>query len=706
MVILGLAWLPLIINTVFFLFFRKRFVSDSKKNVFTHFLLIISADILLSVIIVLFQKLYPIEIKYNLYVSVAGLSIVFLLAETVSFILYCLQASDDSSEKSKFANIWLAVSKGYVFPKTKPDLKKGRFLLLPVGGFFYMILLFGITETFYANIDEWVFSLKNILFPGLVAFLLLTGLVWLSVILFFRNQTIDRVLIGATSVFAMAYIQNAFLNTDKLIDGGLERTPVWLLFLNILLWIAVITIPQILYSVYGKKRKLITNIALGLSGLLFFIQLAPLPYLLLTCLQHETNKANMTDYRFSGEEQYTVSSEQNTIIFVMDAFWARYLDGYFEDYPRFKETFKDFVVYDNVSTKSFSTPISMPYFLTASEVDFSIDYRESNKRAWNSENAVYFYRTVQENGYNVYLYSDSEDYCGGAENMLGKIQNVVNIEYDIETNSLKTYLYMVKLSMYKYSPFSLKEVFYVPGADVINNCSTFRYGGMEKSDSEFAETNADAAKGLGIDYFNFDYYFSLKKGLQVRDGSKRIIFQHLHGMHAPLYGYSKEESVDPNDEVEICFEILSEYIRQLKELGLYDSSCIIFTADHGLNSIEHSEPVMLIKEPYAETEEMRFNSAPGELQSDLLPTILYENNLKYDVVKNGYPLPLLQEDMVRIRTVQKIEYRNYYSPVPKCNGLGMSGFNCYFTYRFNGRNSEIDAEKDLVEEGPITSFWW
>jgi len=221
------------------------------------------------------------------------------------------------------------------------------------------------------------------------------------------------------------------------------------------------------------------------------------------------------------------------------------------------------------------------------------------------------------------------------------------------------------------------------------------------------EEQTDYAKNYGVYVYNNDFYNELIKGLRVSSDKNRLSFFHLFGLHPPYYGITDFELVDKAKEEEICFTVIFEYINQLKNMGLYDNSFIMITADHGLHgNVCQSDPVMLIKRCSYTGNEVLYNSAPGVVRYDLLPTLLDEVNGKDVLIKNGISLFKLNEDEIRERLVRNPNYDVKYKDVPKCNGVGVSSINVYNEYIFYGRVSDIDLKDNLSKTESIFDFWY
>ena len=133
------------------------------------------------------------------------------------------------------------------------------------------------------------------------------------------------------------------------------------------------------------------------------------------------------------------------------------------------------------------------------------------------------------------------------------------------------------------------------------------------------------------------------EGLSISDDDSEGTFRfiHMHGAHPPYtmtedfqyveYDYRRDGgyNVSGISQWKGAVKIVYEYIRQLKELGKYDDSLIVITADHGTtsflsdsegNMIKIAYPILFVKQPYESHEEMSVNDAPV-CHGDLIATI-------------------------------------------------------------------------------------
>lgn len=576
-------------------------------------------------------------------------------------------------------------------------LKRVSVIILPMACIGFMYLVFGVYELYFSNRNEFKFVFMDI-FP--ISLLCFAAVLLLSfpIAFIFKGKNLDRLSVILGSISVLSYIQYAFLNKDTFITGEVIDTPLWIVHLNLWFWIAVPVVMCILCEKKIGRDTFIKGVIIASSALIV-IQGAALPVLLSDGFSEKQNETH-SGYSLDGSEQFEVSSKGNVIVFIMDT----YHNGYFSDYltkkPDSYSKYSDFIYYDDINSEVVSTTLSMPHLLTATPIDYSIPIMESNANAWKGENAELFYGSMQNDGYKVRLYTDSEIYCGGVENMLGKIDNVKEFEYSYIVQKAPTYFAFLSLSLFRYSPDFLKEAFYLSDIRYINQYTTST--SIHVQDTTSWKEITKSSKERGIVYYNDDYYSGLEKGLSTVDDTKLCIFQHIHGMHSPYISESGEGS--ESDALNGCMKIFDTYINELKEIGVYDNTTIILTADHGLHSIGESSPVMLIKPAGRKADRLIINSAPGNLQSDLLPTILDCSGLSYGPME--YSLLDMDENMKRERLFRIMRLDNAYPRTPKADSYGYSVANCYDEYVFTSSCSEFTGEGVEKTTHTITDYWW
>ncbi len=505
-------------------------------------------------------------------------------------------------------------------PENKPVKKpyrgwswKKRLPMAILGGAALPFTLFmGVFETYAGNYDEFRFSFSDFA-PWLIlicvgAWLLLSG-----ILLTLRGRVFDVTVAIVTSVALMASVQNMFLNVgiSSLSGDGLGMTihPAWMVG-NLLIWVAVI-VGAVLAVLLVKKRKVLRLCITGVLVVLIGMQLPSLVTLSLTTdvfkpkdqtvdasevpTEEETrtdDTAGSADYQggeagdaatqpapetdtqapavdagpkvLTTKNLYTVGSEKNIFVFVVDRFDIRYVDEIKASDPDYFEAWEDFVYYeDNI------TAYSRTYPAIGSMLSGKIHEFERGVGA-----ADYFYDAYQNspllqglkaqdfsiNLYtdDYYAYRDAAEFAGYADNISGYT------DYTVQ-NKGGLCMELIALSAYRYSPVIAKPAFSV---------STDSFEKFVSYDTEYPMYELN----------DIEIYAGLEKnGLTVGQHQNHFSFIHLWGIHPPYrIGADGGKNTDGTSLSATlgCLEIVRLYIRELKELGLYEDATIIITGDH------------------------------------------------------------------------------------------------------------------------------
>ncbi len=559
----------------------------------------------------------------------------------------------------------------------KKILMKSAMTFLVVFLFTFMLLIFGPAEIFFANVTEFDFVYGE--FGGYLAGAAVFGAVLLTVVLACLPDRLYRVLLSLVfGISAAGYLQVMFLNKNlDLLGVNPEgyRTAAGQAAGNLLIWLLVIA--SVLVLAFWKKeiwKKLVGY----LSAFLLCIQLVALVSLLVTADQDAYEyPAEKGQWHLSGEDQYTVSADQNVIVLILDYFSNQYLEPLEAAYPGANDFLHDFTYYSNADCTYFGTFPSLPHMLTGQEVDMSCTINEWCEQIWNSESTENFYQMLSEKNYVANVYTpDTNILCGlnDVELLNGKLSNIVNSAQEIDIFYKLLFKTMAKMSAYRMFPDILKPQFY---ANI-----------DEYSDIVSVKENK-------IQHNNYDFYQELQeKGLTADQASNYFIVQHLMGPH--LYttdelGYYKEDST-LEETAKGCMVIVEEYLNQLKALGVYEDATIIITADHG--GPYDSQVIFYMKEPGESHEESPVTNAPISFR-EFLPTIA--EAVGADDTQFGKSVHDFSADEQRERTVWLRMYDGAYPTVPCYTGDKNGESNVYYGYTYTG---DIEDLLKQTEIGP------
>jgi hypothetical protein len=330
------------------------------------------------------------------------------------------------------------------------------------------------------------------------------------------------------------------------------------------------------------------------------------------------------------------------------------------------------------SVYSFTFP-SLCYLLTHTYFDTTVPTTEAVYNAWHSDLANNFYDTLHADGYKVNLFLEANYAALGAENMLGKADNIVEAGDLVVTKDF--FEFVVDMSLYRYLPTMLKNDYCVSTGGIVD-LST--YEGVEK---------------LRI---NYDFLSSLEEeGITLTDDHNVFNWYHMAGAHFPYVvdydGYlCDEDDTDRETALHGYLTMVEKFLDELKEAGVYDDATIIISADHGY--FECFQAVGMVKMSGQTNDEFTVSSAPVA-QEDIMPTILYA--LGEDYSDYGTTVFDWNEGDHRIRTTSVWGYMSAYPDVDWIGNIdqwdaeanGVERYNVFGVFHYDGDRETILAKE-------------
>lgn len=552
-------------------------------------------------------------------------------------------------------------------------------IILSVPIISYLIL--GPLEFFFGNQKDLAFNVADFIwiFMGIAICLWIVGSSCLTLFGFNINMWLGTFIIGFS---VCSYIQNMFMNIKlSEVDGAplrwdtLGQFPIF----NAIIWILALSA---VIAVSYQFRKYWKQISMGIASFLAVVQLVAVFSLLVFNTLEEGIGKITGNLQMSGEHQFEVAPDSNIIVFVLDTFGNTQLENALKVYPDLLNGWNDFTFYDNADCHYYCTFPSMTHMLTGEAFDFSAISEEWMRDAWSSSKCMTFYKTLEELNYERYLFSHDVPYVyGDIDNLQYKYNNIVPMQSIV--NHKQIIKLMIKMSIYKYSPYVLKAPFEVLTQE-FNDVVTYKDG------IKPIYKNADFLQTL------MSNKLSINKNI-----SNALIIQHLWGTHEPYETSEKGqyiENASVEQTVSGLVKIIDEYLAQLKELNMYNSSTIIITADHGSWNDGDPQPIYFIKKCNEIHDKMQINSAPISAD-DFQATILALINQNYS--EYGTSIFDWSEGDQRERSV----YMRVNNPdLPDIQG---SSFNAYYGFNYSTNKDELipKIEKNVPDEILSATPW-
>lgn len=530
-----------------------------------------------------------------------------------------------------------------------------------------MILFLGFTSCIFApfelyalNRHELWFALSDIWYIPLAcgAAAMAVGFIFAV----FLNGKPLRVYQGILFGFGLCiYIQGNFLSIKLGAMSG--ETVEWgdytvRMVLDLFIWALIIAVSVVCrYRDTKYSEKVMSVVSLFLT----LVQLVTLIVLLAPCIGE--NKTSAFGYS-TEKDVMALSPEQNVIVFVLDRYDEDYFIDLIAEKPDYKTKLDGFTFFSNMVGEYSATRWAVPFMLSG---QYCLQGDAAVWKDSSCEGRVYWDELI-DNGYEMSVYSEEEDVpARAAENST----NFEKAEHRIASHKLFTVL-LYRFVMCKYFPDIVKPNVWLDG---------YEFDDRKMLDSEYHEWYA---RNLTLgDILN-------KEDITADREAPQFKIIHIGGTHEPLNIDEEGNRIEGYSDIMTCAEgslnIVLKYMDEMKEQGIYDNSAVIITADHGIPSIEPSNPIFLVK-PIGARGTMAENTAPVS-HKDLGATILDLTEMDLDADQYGTSVLDVREGDER----ERVCYRHME------DGAGVNGTPFYKLIEYTA-DSEGNAPEDYHKTG-------
>lgn len=493
--------------------------------------------------------------------------------------------------------------KTFLFADNRNLKKRAVLSLLACFTFVMTYFLAPIIEIFVANTKFFEYTLSQAMLTiGVSAVIVFAVLFALSFAL--RGKLLNWYLSLLVGLSLGAYVQSIFMNSSV---GVLDGTEV--------LWIDLATeaviglgiwglILFLLFAIEQFNKKIWNYATVFLCVLLSVMQLASSVGIFF--ISEIDEKSNIQATRV---EEFDLSKEHNVIILAVDSFDITFAEEVMANDPQYFDEFDGFTWYKNTTPHYSRTFPSVAYLFTGVNDFYKTDYNTAMENAWENNG---FFDEMKDAGYAVRVYAHQKYLNPDGEYLMEYLDNYKEIEPEIDY--LKLEKEFLKLSLYRTAPVALKPFFETDTTEANSAYSL-------KNNERISLT----------DYAFYDRLCSEKLNTNNQDDKKGTFSYYLFkGCHAP-YVFDENcektsEKVTVKEATRGALTNVGEYLRQLKELGIYDSSTIIVTADHGRSgTIEELDAPRVVSMFYKPA------NAKGEIKEDNSPQQLL--NVRATVLK-------------------------------------------------------------------------
>lgn len=549
------------------------------------------------------------------------------------------------------------------------NIKNELMIIAAALSFGFTLMLFSPTEFYADNPAAFMVEYRIFAVP-MLGFAVLTSaavVVLLNILLYIKEElcsVFTRILLGLLLAF---FTQSVFMDKSMPIvipnDTRYDEYKTKIIINSVIFWTiaAAPLVTSAVLKILKKKnsRETATWIAFGAFTAIFVFNLASSGINLFN--SNFRNYEGVHRQYLSYEPAMSLSTDENIVVFLTDRLDREWMDDILAEYPDLKNELDGFTYYrNNVSIGTSTFPV-VPSVLTGGSYDGE-EWAEFLSEAWSGKTLP---RQLRENGYKVYLMPDSITTLSSTSQIQDQCDNIK--EYG--ENELKLRIFgkralfpvMVRLSLARMSPYALKHrLYYWLGA---NFCRNF-YEDTTRSDALGPQCSV-----VG----DMKFYNNLKSiGLKSDAASKTFTFVHLNCAHTVDSGissvYGLTETPDVHSTIRGDLEIVSEYIRQMKSLGVFDNSTIIILGDHGRAPAELKgnqttldsaiTSALLIKPANGDAHPLKTDSE-SELSIDLFTSSI----LEYANIDNsdfGYSYnDVIENNISRERVLRSYDFAGY-----------------------------------------------
>lgn len=438
----------------------------------------------------------------------------------------------------------------------------------------FMFCIFAPLDAFFANRDEFWFSLEQ-LFPVLMIAFLAVAVISITLMLLIQVCKAAPAIYGfLLYAYLFFYIQGNYIprnygvmngtEVDWASYGGYGTASIVLAFVCIFL--CIISLVKLKNKIYSLGKYLCT-----------FIILIQLITIGTVWLQNRETHSDSAPEQFvvTNKDLLNLSKNDNVIIFILDTFdsldMLNLLEG--DDAREYQELFGGFTYYPDTLGVYPTTKGALPHILTGEIYYNNKPWAEYVQDAYINNP---LYEALRTNGFSVGVYTEDK--------FLNKVSNMYT---NVDTGAYyinDKYLFASKifeLVAFNYMPHQMKKYFYLDTGEFDKFKGTISDGGAYSFDVQA------------------NYAYLVENGISVAGHGKCFRLYHTEGVHAH-YTFGKNLITETGvtysvyDEAEGNCTYLKTYFDQMKEKGIYNNSTIIVMADHGHYDYSQN-PLFMIK---------------------------------------------------------------------------------------------------------------
>ena len=491
--------------------------------------------------------------------------------------------------------------------------------LLLAFAFSFMVCIFSPIDVYYANADEFWFSLGQMLSVCLIVFFLVFVLLALFFFIIGRLKFSQGIMAFFLMLFVYFYIQGNYIPRNYGVMNGTEIE--WNRFTGYAA-ASIITACVCMVVFLVILRRIKDKVVLLVKGVVLFVILIQVVTITTLIIRNGITPARGTRVT-TTKDILDFSSDKNIIVVLLDTYDGDDLNYLLEnDYQNQADIFENFTYYKDSLGAYPTTKCALPHILTGRWYQNDVPYTKYVEQSY-IDNEIY--SAFRANDYSLGMYTNS----GFLSPDITLYENIEIGRYRI-SNKVSFAKKILKIILFNYMPHQAKRFFVYDTAELSS---------LQKATTDDPVYSEKTLK------FKKNY---LDKGIKITKQGNLLKLIHLDGVHTP---YNFDENLIKNrskdytsyDEAAGCNELLKELFHDLMDHDIYDSSTIIIMADHGHVGYCQN-PIFLFKNAY---EKHRFQISEVPMSWDYFKSI-------WIALANG---SIVDEDFINNCNPQKEERR-------------------------------------------------
>ncbi len=412
--------------------------------------------------------------------------------------------------------------------------------------------------------DQLLFTVGDVWLP-LFVFSLLSGAILALLTSLFKGRAHTDIMAIMGACCVAAFAQALFLNKGMPEAMGtsinwtgytrrmLMDLAFWGVAIAVALWLAVRrrTLSRVLSVLVGIFLLLVQTVSLGTA-----------------VVAANNAKASRSTVRMTEAGLFSVSSKKNTIVFILDTFDNTDLGRVLQQNNDILDSYTGFTLYRNSTGKMIPTRYAIPFLLSNTTPQIGQDFADWYANPYANST---FLSDIKDAGYSVGIYSDD----GSVHNLDYIADETINVKTinHAAIDPKGAIKLLAECGVYRSAPWIAKPFFWFYQDEL--NQQVLDHGKAGLDATPYTEDDAEYHKAL------------MSIGLSADDEGQNGAFRFIHllGAHSPYIlgrdGYKSDGDSSLDAQCEGSLKIVADYIQQLKDLGVYDDTTIIVTADHG-----------------------------------------------------------------------------------------------------------------------------